>query len=60
MDHDIYIVLLYIDPGIGFFAVQMVVGSMLGAVFYFRRAIRLLLTRMGIFAKNDKDKAGDR
>lgn len=36
-------VLLYIDPGVGFLALQMLSGVALGAAFYFRRSIRIVL-----------------
>ncbi len=40
---DLNIVLLYIDPGVGFLALQMLAGVVLGAGFYFRRSLRTVL-----------------
>ena len=40
------VVLLYIDPGLGFLALQMMVGSALGGLFYFRRAVLVFVKRL--------------
>ena len=38
------VVLLYIDPGVGFLALQMLGGVLLGGAFYFRRSVRIVLS----------------
>lgn len=43
---DVTIVLLYIDPGVGFLALQMLIGSFLGLSFYFRRTVLRCLERV--------------
>jgi len=37
------LVLLYIDPGIGFLTLQILAGSLLGLAFYFRRTTSQIL-----------------
>ena len=39
-------VLLYIDPGLGFLALQMLAGGLLGGVFFFRRALLVFMKRL--------------
>jgi len=41
------IVALYIDPGAGFLALQVLIGSLVGVGFYFRRTILGLRKRIG-------------
>jgi len=49
---DITVVLMYIDPGMGFLALQMSSGILLGGAFYFRRSLTIMLggirTRLGL------------
>ena len=52
------IVLLYIDPGIGFLTLQILVGSLLGVVFYFRRTSSQILRHIRlIFRRRDGEES---
>ena len=39
MRHTLLLVLLYIDPGVGFLSLQVLFGALLGGVFYFRMRV---------------------
>ena len=43
------LVLLYIDPGMGFVALQILMGSLMGIAFYFRRTSSQILKRVRLF-----------
>jgi len=48
------LILLYIDPGIGFLTLQILAGSLLGVAFYFRRTTSQILRRVRlIFRRKD-------
>ncbi len=44
-------ILLYIDPGTGFMALQILAASFLGASFVFRKMLAQLLCRIGLHNK---------
>ena len=46
MTPGVELVLLYIDPGLGFLALQMLAGGFLGGVFYFRRALLVFMKKL--------------
>ena len=48
------LVLLYIDPGFGFLALQLLAASLMGAAFYFRRTTSQILRHVRlIFRRKD-------
>lgn len=57
---DLPLVFLYIDPGIGFLALQMLSGALLGVVFYFRKATLKVLKhlRLGLRRKEAQEPKG--
>jgi len=50
-------VLLYIDPGVGFLALQILAGSVLGISFFFRRTTARVLKFLRINGKKDSKKS---
>ena len=43
--HDYAMVVAYVDPGSGFLMLQILAGSVIGAWFYFRRAVKRMINR---------------
>ena len=47
------LILLYIDPGAGFLALQILAGSVIGMSFVFRRTTRRVLKALKIIGRKD-------
>jgi hypothetical protein len=53
------IVILYIDPGIGFVILQFLAASVLGIAFYFRKTTRQVLDSLKFFSRRKNDSGSD-
>ena len=54
------LVLLYIDPGIGYLTLQILAGSLLGLAFYFRRTTSQILRRVRLIFRRKHGEESER